>query len=178
MDGPLATGTTARGGGLPALRGWAPPPVEFPPITPAELRAWFSSGAPELEDCERFLAWRGRGRGAIDVTLAEGLAKLCQGDRLAALGCHLDDYAREVLDLGPRATRELARLGRGLRSRPLLREAMRSGRVQLRAAQTILPVAVGADEAEWVGVAGHLTVRELEQAVRSERARTEDDPDE
>src|SRR5512138_3759959 len=178
MDGPLATGTTARGGGLPALRGWAPPPVEFPPITPAELRAWFSSGAPELEDCERFLAWTGRGRGAIDVTLAELLAGLCQGERLGALGCHLDDYAREVLDLGRRAALELVRLGRGLRSRPLLREAMRAGRVQLRAAQTVLPVALGEDEADWVELAAHLTVRELAQAVRRERAGTEDEDEE
>jgi hypothetical protein len=175
MDGARAIGTAAPGGGLPALRDYALRRVELPPITPGELRAWFRSGAPGLEDCERILAWAARGRGAVDVGLAEGLARLCEGDRLAALGCHLDDYAREVLDLGRRAALELVRLGRGLRSRPLLREALRTGRVRLRAAQTVLAVAIGADEADWVELAAQLTVRELEQAVRSERAGTQDD---
>src|SRR5512138_1514099 len=178
MDGALASGTAAPGGGTPALRGYALPRVELPPITPAELRAAFAAGAPELEDCEPFLAWAGRAHGAIDVTLAELMARLCEGERLAALGCHLDDYAREVLDLGSRAALELVRLGRGLRSRPLLREAMRSGRVQLRAAQTVLAVATGEDEADWVELAAHLTVRELEQAVRRERAGSRDDDEE
>src|SRR5512138_1287876 len=177
MDGALASGTAAPGG-IPALRGYVFPRVELPPITPAELRAWFASGTPGLEDCERFLAWSGRARGAVDVSVAEGMARLCEGERLAALGCHLDDYAREVLDLGRRAALELVRLGRGLRSRPLLREAMRSGRVQLRAAQTVLAVATGEDEADWVELAAHLTVRELEQAVRRERAGSRDDDEE
>ena len=152
--------------GAPALRGHAPPRADLPPFTGSELRAWFRAGAPELEDCERLLAWASRARGALDVAIAEGLAALCQGDRLAALACHLDDYAREVLDLGRSAALGLARLGRELRSRPLLREALRSGRVRLRAAQTILSVATGEREAEWVERAARLTVRELEHAVR------------
>jgi hypothetical protein len=112
------------------------------------------------------LAWAARARGAIDVAIAEGLDALRHGDRLAALGCHLDDYAREVLDLGRRAALGLARLGRELRTRPLLRAALRSGRVRLRAAQTVLPVARGEREREWVERAARLTVRALEEAVR------------
>src|SRR5512133_3672193 len=154
------------GPGAPGLHGLAPPRADLPPFTPAELRAWFRAGAPEVEDCERLLAWASRARGALDVAIAEGLAALCQGDRLAALACHLDDYALEVLELGRRAALGLARLGRGLRSRPLLRAALRSGRVRLRAAQTVLPVATGEAEAEWVERAARLTVRELEEAVR------------
>src|SRR5512138_3853610 len=150
----------------PPLRGHAPPRAELPPFTAAELRALFRAGATEVEECEALLAWSSRARGALDAAIAEGLAALCQGDRLPALGCHLDDYAREVLDLGRSATRALARLGRELRSRPLLRAALRAGRVRLRAAQTVLAVAAGEREAEWVERAARLTVRELEEAVR------------
>ncbi len=82
-------------------------------------------GEVEADLCERFLARAARARGSLDVALAEGLHALRQGDRLARLGCHLDDYAREVLDLERRAAEELARLGRELRARPLLREALR-----------------------------------------------------
>lgn len=151
--------------GAPLL-GWAAPRVELPLCTRAELRAWFQEGEPEADACERILASAARARGALDVAIAEGLDALRMGDRLAALGRHLDDYAREVLDLRRRAAQGLARLGRELRTRPLLRDALRSGRVRLRAAQTVLPVATGEREAEWVERAARLTVRELEDAVR------------
>ena len=166
MEGALAIDAAVPEGGAFGLRGHGPPRVELPPFTAAELRAGFRQGAPEVEDCERILAWASRARGALDVAIAEGLAALCEGDRLAALGCHLDDYALEVLDLGRRAALGLLRLGRGLRSRPLLRGALRTGRVRLRAAQTVLPVATGEAEAEWVDRAARLTVRELEREVR------------
>src|SRR5512138_156892 len=178
MEGALAIDTVTSAPDAPALRGHAPPRAELPPFTSAELRALFRAGATAVEDCEALLAWASRARGALDVAIAEGLAALCQGDRLAALACHLDDYALEVLDLGRRAALGLLRLGRGLRSRPLLRAALRSGRVRLRAAQTILSVATGADEAEWVERAARLTVRDLEDAVRRAggRADGEDEP--
>src|SRR5512137_395503 len=160
IDAGTGTGGTAR------LRGHAPPRFELPPFTAAEARALLRDGGREVEECERILAWAARARGAIDVAIAEGLDALRHGDRLAALGCHLDDYAREVLDLGRRGALALARLGRELRTRPLLRAALRSGRVRLRAAQTVLPVARGEREREWVERAARLTVRALEEAVR------------
>src|SRR5512140_377211 len=166
MEPALTVDASSSGDVAPPLRGHAPPQAELPPFTAAELRELFRAGATEVEDCEALLAWAARARGALDVAIAEGLAALRQGDRLAALGCHLDDYALEVLDLGRRAALGLLRLGRGLRSRPLLRAALRSGRVRLRAAQTILSVASGEAEAEWVERAARLTVRELEDAVR------------
>src|SRR5574340_1526010 len=134
----------------PWLSRHVPPDLDLAPFTPAELDRWFRGGEPEADECERFLAWASRARGGIDLGLAEGLHALRQGDRLAQLGCHLDDYAREVLDLGKRAAEGLARLGRELRTRPLLRDALRSGRVRLRAAQVVLGVAVGGAEAAWV----------------------------
>ncbi len=154
----------------PATEPWlarhAPPEVELEPFTPAELDLWFRGGEPEADDCERLLACASRARGGLDVAIAEGLHALCQGDRLAELGFRLDDYAREVLDLGKRAAESLARLGAELRTRPRLREALRAGRVGLRAAQTVLPVATGEAEALWVERAARRTVRELEEAVR------------
>jgi hypothetical protein len=155
----------------------SPSPGELEPLTGAELYEWFRGGEPAADECEAILASMGRARGATDVALAEGLDLLRRGDRLAALGCHLDDYAREALDLGRRATEGLARLGRELRTRPLLREALRAGRVRLRAAQTILNVAAGEAEAAWVACAEQMTVRELEAAVRAEgRGESEDEP--
>ncbi|HYG66124.1 MAG TPA: HNH endonuclease, partial [Anaeromyxobacteraceae bacterium] len=100
---------------------------------------------------------------------------LTRGDRLLDLCFHLDDYAREVLDVGEAAAKKLARLGGRLRTRPLLREAMEAGKVQLRAAQTVAAVAVGDAEAGWVERASRETVRELEQAVRLAGADPEDE---
>ncbi|HEX9243988.1 MAG TPA: HNH endonuclease, partial [Anaeromyxobacter sp.] len=99
----------------------SPLPGELEPLTGAELHEWFRGGEQLADECEATLASLARVRGATDVAIAEGLDLLRRGDRLAALGCHLDDYAREVLDLGRRATEGLARLGRELRTRPLLR---------------------------------------------------------
>ena len=146
--------------------------LDHPAGARAELVA-LREGDREADAFEAALAWAARVGGALDVTLAEGLAVLQQGDRLARLGCHLDDYGREVLDLGKRATESLARLGRGLSSRSLLREAVRSGRVCLRAAQTVLDVARGDEERAWVERAERLTVRQLEALVRSAGAPTE-----
>src|SRR5512141_1646972 len=115
MERAPAIDSVSPGDAAPAPRALAPPPADLPPFTPAELRAGFREGAPELEDCERLLAWASRARGALDVAIAEGLAALCQGERLAALACHLDAYALAVLDLGRRAALGLLRLGRGLR---------------------------------------------------------------
>jgi hypothetical protein len=142
------------------------PRVDLEPLTPAELRALFRGGETEADLCEGLLASGARARGSIDLSIAEGLHALRQRDRLARLGYHLDDYAREVLDLGKRTAETLAALGRELGTRPVLREAMRSGRVRLRAAETVLKVAVGEAEAEWVERAARWTVRKLEEAVR------------
>jgi hypothetical protein len=161
-----------------SLAGYAAPPLELPPLTRAELEMWFRGGEPEADACEHLLAWAARARGSLDLAIGEGLDALRHGDRLAELGCHLDDYAREVLDLGKRTAENLARLGAGLRTRPLLRDALRSGRVRIRAAETVLPVAVGEAEAPWVERASIQTVRELEEAVRAARAQPGDSQDE
>jgi hypothetical protein len=160
------TAATTSGPGDSWLASHAPPAVDLTPLTPRELDALFRGGEPEADDCERLLVWASRARGAFDLAVAEGLDALRRGDRLATLGYHLDDYAREVLGICKRTAETLAHLGRELRTRPLLREALRSGRVRLRAAETVLQVATGEAEAQWVERAGRLTVRQLEDAVR------------
>src|SRR5512140_2531433 len=84
----------------PAAPSLAPPEIELAPYTPAELWKWFRGGEPYADRCEKLLTWATRARGALDLALAEGLEALRRGDRLAELCYHLDDYGREVLDLG------------------------------------------------------------------------------
>ncbi len=106
-------------------------------------------------------------RGAIDVAMGDLLADLEVGDRLMSLGhANLGDYGREVLDVGASTARNLARLARALRERPVLREAVWRGEVTSRKAETILAVAKGEDEAAWVGRAKGETVRALRAAVK------------
>jgi hypothetical protein len=165
MEAAVATSATLPGQAEPWLSSHAPPAVELQPFTARELDAWFRGGELEADVCERLLAWASRARGGLDLAIGEGLDALTRGDRLASLGYHLDDYAREVLDMGERTAETLARLARELRSRPLLAEALRSGSVLLRAAETVLPVAKGDAEARWVQRAARLTVRELGEEV-------------
>lgn len=164
--------------GDPGAVAWADRPplplLDLEPMTAAELDAIFKGGEVEADAIEKTLAWAARADGALQLALAEGLDLLCQGTRLEQLGVHLEDYGREILDVSERSTKDLARLGAALRTRPLLREALRSGRVGLRAAQTVLPVARGDAEAGWVELATVRTVRELEGAVRKVRANPED----
>ena len=138
----------------PSAEAWAarhvPPPFDLTPFTRAELYRWFKGGEATGDRCEELLAWGSRALGGLNLNLAEGFHALQQGGRLAELGFNLDDYARERLDMGKRAAETLALLGRELQSRPLLREALRSGRVRLRAAETVLKLARGeARRAGW-----------------------------
>jgi hypothetical protein len=149
----------------------ATPPAPPEPCTPAELRALVHGGLTESDVCETLLAQVSRIAAAFDLAMGDGLAALTVGDRLIRLGfSNLRDYAREVLDLSERTAEAMARLSRGLRSRPLLRAAVRAGEVRVRSAQTVLPVAVGEDEARWVERAKVETVRALEEAVRAVHA--------
>jgi hypothetical protein len=150
---------------------YAPPPkVEFPRLDRFELLPVFRGGEKEADDTELGLTMAARVQAATELAIAEGLAALRVGDRLAELGYHLGDYAREVLDIAPRTALNLVHLARELRTRPLLRAALRGGTVTMRAAQTVLPVARGEDEASWVELASRETVRALEEAVKAERA--------
>ncbi len=109
-----------------------------------------------------------RGHGALDLAIGSGLAALTVGDRLLRLGfSRLGDYSRERLGLPGSTAEKLARLARLLGDRPLLQAAVRSGAVSLRKAETIAPLARGADEAGWVERARVETVRALAAEVRA-----------
>jgi HNH endonuclease len=160
----------------PSCLALVPPPAPPEPSTPAELRALVLGGLTESDACEALLAQASRTEGALDLAIGDGLAALCIGDRLISLGfSNLRDYAREVLDVAERTAESMAQLSRALRSRPLLRAAVRAGAVRPRNAQAVLPVAVGGAEAAWVERARTETVRALEKAVRAVRPGEEDE---
>ncbi|HET6923356.1 MAG TPA: HNH endonuclease signature motif containing protein [Anaeromyxobacteraceae bacterium] len=120
---------------------------------------------------ERILAGLVRGREAIDLAIGEGLCLLEDRDQLMHLGySKMTDYAREELGLPEGTARDKARLARELGIRPLLREAVWSGRVAPRRAREIFPVARGDAEQAWLSLARTLTVRELNAAVKRVRA--------
>ena len=141
------------------------PPAELrAPYSAREIYLLFKGGEVEADRAEAMLAGAARCRVAIDLDQAEALLALQQGERLPELGYHLDDYAREFLDWEERKTRGMVAFARQLRERPLLSEAVRSGRVSLRAGQTVAPVAKGVDEAAWVSRAERETARSRAEA--------------
>jgi hypothetical protein len=160
---------------VPASSGSAAPPAALEEaaralevITPRERRGVLRDEAALLLD--GLLVRVARGRTALDVALCEGLGALSAGDRLLRLGWSgTGDYARERLGVAARTGQVMARLGRALAERPLLRAAVRSGAVSIRAAEEIVQVAVGADETAWVERARTMTVRGLVAAVRETR---------
>src|SRR5438067_6984586 len=108
-----------------------------------------------------------RGRGALDVALGEALDLLGAGARVSVLGhSGIGDYARERLGIAASTAQKMVRFARRLRERPLLRAAVRAGEVPVRAAEAVMPVAWGEDEAAWVERARHETVRALLAAVK------------
>jgi hypothetical protein len=178
MDAALATVLLAREPATAWAASHAPPRLELAPLTRAELDERFRGGEVDADHCEKLLVWAARARSALDLAIAEGLHALKQGDRLATLGYHLDDYAREVLDLGETTTRKLASLGAALPHRPLLAAALKSRRFGICAAELVLPVAVGDAEARWVERAAVSTVRDLQTEVRRARAGAAEPDDE
>jgi len=116
---------------------------------------------------ESLLVRVGRCQGALEVRIGEGLDALGIGDRVIRLGFSgTGDYARERLGVAASTAQKMARLARELRSRPLLRAAVREGRVSTSAAEAVLKVEQGEAEAFWVARARTQTVRALEAAVK------------
>jgi len=125
---------------------------------------------------DKLLVKVARGGGAIAVAMGECLDSLCTGDGPIRLGyTNLGDYAREGLSLAPRTAKEWAKLARDLRTRPILRAAVRSGDVSIKKAEAIVEVAVGDSEAEWVERAKRDTVRGLVAAARGDAAAVADE---
>jgi len=133
---------------------------------PHQRRGVLRSEAAMLLD--RLLTIRARKSGAIDVALGEYLRMMAIGDRTLTFGyAGIGDYARERLGLNARTAQKMARLARELLTRPFLREAVWTGEVTARKAETILPVARGDAETYWVARARSEPVRALESAVKA-----------
>ena len=142
---------------------------------PFEKKAVLRPEAAQLIDS--LLTRVARGRGALQVAIGEGLAALAEGElRLGYSG--IGDYARERLGMAGRTAQDAARLARELRTRPLLRAAVRRGEVSAREARTVLPLARGEAEEQWVARARGETVRALETAVRAAVPEAEKDEEE
>jgi hypothetical protein len=168
---PVRAGGPAQGDGATASpAAFTAPPLPSEPLTPAELRAFVYGGETDSDLCETVLARVARIEAALDLAIGDGLAALTSGSRLISLGfSNVGDYARQVLRMKARTAQAMARLSRELRSRAILRAAVRAGEISIRKAQTVLGVAIGDAEAEWVARARTETVRALEKAVRSAR---------
>jgi hypothetical protein len=146
-----------------------PPALELRPYTPEELWRLFRGGEREADAVEARLVRAARARCGLWLRIGQGLHALQQGRRLQELAFRFADYARE-LRIGRSRGYELAAFAEDLETRPLLREAVRSGRVKYRAAQEVMPLAVGEAEARWVERAATETVRALEREVREQSA--------
>jgi len=142
------------------------------PVLPQDRRHLLRDQAALLID--ELLVKVARGSGAIAIAMGECLDALCTGGGPMRLGyANLGDYAREELSLAPRTAKEWAKLARDLRTRPVLRAAVRAGEVSIKKAEAIVDVAVGDSEAEWVERAKRDTVRGLQAAARGEAAAVE-----
>src|SRR5512141_479938 len=172
----LASEPAAPAGRGPTLDPCKPPVIDRGPYAPVEVWALFKGGEREADVAEAVVTGGARAMVAIELKMAEGLVALKRGERLPQVGHHLYDYGREKLDWSEPKARAMTLLFTRLRERPLLHEALRSGRVGLRSAQLVAPLAIGEAEAEWVDRAERETVRQLEQAVKAARPGYEPEP--
>jgi hypothetical protein len=113
-----------------------------------------------------------RGHGALALAIGECLEALAVGDRVFEVGgyCNVPDYARERHGIPASTAVKLLRFSRELRNRPLLRAAVREGKVTVSQAEAVLPVAIGDAERLWVARASNWTVRRLVEEVKNRRS--------
>ncbi|MDJ0864515.1 MAG: HNH endonuclease signature motif containing protein [Myxococcota bacterium] len=109
-------------------------------------------------------------RRAARPVLGELAAALVERKLYETLGYRgLGDYAREHLGVGPRTVREWARVWRGLRELPLLRDAVLSGEISWAVARLIVGLATPDTQAACLATVRGRTVRSVEALVRAVR---------
>ncbi len=102
--------------------------------------------------------------------LALLLAELAEQRHFLELGfASVADYAQVRLQLEPRKTRALLRIGRALPELPGLERALASGAIGWTKARELLTVVTPQTEQAWIDLAGQTTSRELERAVAAHR---------
>jgi hypothetical protein len=141
-----------------------PPAVALRPYTREALWRIFLGGEPECDELELRVVKAARSRGGLALRIGQGLRELRKGRRALARGFRFPDYCREI-GLGRSRGYELCDFAEALETRPILREAVQSGAVKYRAAQEVMPVAVGAAEECWTRKAATTTVRALAKEV-------------
>jgi len=147
-----------------------PLPSLLPRVRDPELGRWM---AQQLDALLRNVT---AGCGALDVAIGEGLHALDIGRRAMDLKySNIGDYAREELGINASTATKMARLARRLRERPLVREAVRQGKLTARKAEIIAPVAVGEHQAEWILIGMGETVRSLRARVSAPAAPDEEE---
>src|SRR5438445_8483843 len=116
------------------------------------------------------------GHCALDVVIGEGLDALNVGRRAMDLSySNIGDYAREELGINASTATKMARLARRLRERPLVREAVRQGKLTARKAEIIAPGALGDHQADWSVSGMGETVRRLRPRVSAPAAPDEEE---
>ena len=144
--------------------GTEPPRIELRPYTREALWRIFRGGERECDELELRLVRGARSRGGLQLRIGQGLRALRKGRRVLARGFRFPDYCREI-GIGRSRGYELCAFAEALETRPILREAVRSGAVKYRAAQEVIPVAVGPAEEYWTKKAASTTVRALAKEV-------------
>ena len=139
-----------------------PLPSRLPRVRDPELGRWMA------QQLDALLRNVNAGCGALDVAIGEGLHALEVGRRAMDLKySNIGDYAREELGINASTATKMARLARRLRERPLVREAVRQGKLTARKAEIIAPVAVGDQQARWILIGKGETVRSLLARVKA-----------
>jgi hypothetical protein len=117
----------------------------------------------------------------VDRLLCRYLADLA--DRIESragydLGGFLDVYhaSRCLFDMSIRRTRECIRIGRALRTLPLVERAFVDGRLAFSRVREVTRVARPEDEAQWLRLASELPMRVLERRVAEAGGPTAPDP--
>ena len=99
--------------------------------------------------------------------LCRYLADMAADQRFRSLGWYSDvhHYARERFGFGVKSTRERVRIGKALRVLPRIERAFVEGRLGYSRVREVTRVATAETEEHWLGVAGRVTMRELERRV-------------
>ena len=113
-------------------------------------------------------------RAVLERQLGRRLRRLKDKDQLKHFGCsRFGDFVAERLGMSLRSAQEMMRISEKLDELPALRQASDKGQLKPSAVRLLCSFVTPEDEAEWVARARLLTVRELEEAIKS--ARQEDD---
>jgi hypothetical protein len=121
-------------------------------------------------DADARLRELGAARAAARPVLGALAAELVEKQASDALGYRsLGDYCRERLGLGSRAVRDWARVAKGLRELPLLREALRRGELSWSVVERVIGVVSPETEAACLETVRGRTLRAVEAIVRAVR---------